>query len=44
MYDLQPQVLTIIGKESKAKRTDALVSQQIDSIIRAARDKKTKRR
>jgi prevent-host-death family protein len=40
----EPEVLTIIGKESKAKGTDVLTSQQIDRIIRAARDKKTKRR
>jgi prevent-host-death family protein len=38
------EVLTIIGEESKAKGTDALNSQQIDNIIRAARHKKTKRR
>ena len=40
----EPEVLTIIGEESKAKGTDALTSQQIDSVIRATRDKKTKRR
>jgi prevent-host-death family protein len=40
----EPEVLTIIGEESKAKGTDALNSQQIDNIIRAARHKKTKRR
>src|SRR5207244_2783735 len=40
----EPEVLTIIGEESKAKGTDVLTSQQIDRIIRAARDKKTKRR
>ena len=40
----EPEVLTIIGKESKAKGTDALNSQQIDNIIKAARQNKTKRR
>lgn len=39
----EPEVLTIIGEESKAKGTDALTSQEIESIIRAARNKKTKR-
>ena len=39
----EPEVLTIIGEESKAKETDALTSQEIESIIRAARNKKTKR-
>ena len=40
----EPEILTIIGNESKAKGTDALNSQQIDNIIRAARHKKMKRR
>jgi prevent-host-death family protein len=40
----EPEVLAIIGEESKAKGTDALNSQQIDNIIRAARHNKTKRR
>jgi prevent-host-death family protein len=40
----EPEVLTIIGEESKAKGTDTLNSQQIDNIIRAARHKKMKRR
>jgi prevent-host-death family protein len=40
----EPEVLTIIGEESKAKGTDALSLQQIDNIIKAARGKKTKRR
>ena len=39
----EPEVLTIIGEESKAKGTDALNAQQIDGIIRAVRQKKTKR-
>jgi prevent-host-death family protein len=40
----EPEVLTIIGEESKAKGTDTLNSQQIDNIIRAARRNKTKRK
>jgi len=40
----EPEVLAIIGEESEAKETDALNSQQIDNIIRAARHNKTKRR
>jgi len=40
----EPEVLTIIGEESKATRTDALNSQQNDNIIRAAHHNKTKRR
>jgi prevent-host-death family protein len=40
----EPEVLTIIGEESKAKGTDVLNSQQIDNIIKAARHNKTKRR
>lgn len=40
----EPEVLTIIGEESKARGTDTLGSQQIDNIIKAALRKKTKRR
>lgn len=40
----EPEILTIIGEESKAKGTGTLSSQQIDNIIRAARHNKTKRR
>ena len=40
----EPEVLTIIGEESKAKGTDALNSQQIDNIIKTSRHGKTKRR
>ena len=36
----EPEILTIIGQESKAKGKDTLSSQQIDNIIRAARHKK----
>ena len=39
----EPDVLSVLGKESKAKGTDKLRSQQIDKIIRATRAKKTKR-
>jgi len=39
----EPEVLKIIGEESKAKGTDKLKSGQIDRIIRATREKKTKR-
>ena len=39
----EPDVLRIIGEESKQKGTDNLSSQQIDRIIRATRAKKTKR-
>ena len=40
----EPEVLTIIGEESKAKGTDALSLQQFDKIIKVARRNKTKRR
>ena len=40
----EPEVLRIIGEESKAKGTDTLNSQRIDNIIEAARHNKTKRR
>ena len=39
----EPEVLTILGEESRARGTEALNAQQIDGIIRAARQKKTKR-
>ena|SRR5487761_899515 len=39
----EPEVLKIIGKQSQAKGTDHLSSQQIDRIIKATRAKKTKR-
>jgi len=38
----EPDVLRTIGKESKAKGTDRLSSQQIDGVIRAVRAKKMK--
>jgi len=40
----EPEVLTVIGEESKVKGTEVLTSEKIDNIIRAARRNKTKRR
>jgi prevent-host-death family protein len=40
----EPEVLRIIGEESKAKGTDRLTAAQIDAVIQAARATKTKRR
>jgi prevent-host-death family protein len=39
----EPEVLKIIGKESRRKGTDRLSSRQIDNVIRAARAEKRKR-
>ena len=39
----EPEVLKIIGEESKAKGTDKISPEQIDRIIRSTRAKKTKR-
>ncbi len=39
----EPEVLRLIGEESRAKGTDRLSSQEIDRVIRAARARKTKR-
>lgn len=39
----EPDVLRVLGEESKAKGTDNLTSQQIDKITRSSRAKKTKR-
>ncbi len=39
----EPEVLKLIGEESKAKGTDKISPEQIDRIIRATRAKKTKR-
>ena len=38
----EPEVLKLIGEESKEKGTDTLSSERIDRIIRATRAKKTK--
>ena len=40
----EPEVLKIIGEESKRKGTDKLTSRQIDQVIKAVRAQKTKRR
>lgn len=40
----EPEVLAILGEESKRNRTDRLTSRQIDRIIKAARAQKSKRR
>lgn len=39
----EPEVLRIIGEESRRKGTDKLTSRQIDRVIRAARARKTMR-
>jgi prevent-host-death family protein len=39
----EPEVLRIIGEESKRKGTSTLTSRQIDSVIKAARAQKKKR-
>lgn len=40
----EPQILKLLGSESKAKGTDRLASTQIDRVIKAAREKKSKRK
>jgi prevent-host-death family protein len=40
----EPEILRIIGEESKRNRTSALTSRQIDSAINAARAQKKKRK
>jgi len=39
----EPEVLRVIGEESKETGTDTLTSRQIDQIIRKTRARKTKR-
>jgi prevent-host-death family protein len=39
----EPEVLRVIGEESKRKGTDTLTSRQIDQIIKTTRAKKAKR-
>jgi prevent-host-death family protein len=34
----EPEVLRLIGEESKRKGTDELASQQVDQVIKATRD------
>ncbi len=40
----EPEVLKLIGDESRAKGTDRLSSRQIDRVIKAARAQRPKRR
>ncbi len=40
----EPEVLRILGEESRRKGTDSFTSQQIDQVIKAARSKQPKRR
>jgi prevent-host-death family protein len=39
----EPEILKIIGEESKKKRTDAVTTRQIDAAIKATRAQKKKR-
>jgi prevent-host-death family protein len=39
----EPEVLRVIGEESRKKGTDKLTSRQIDQIIKAARARRSKR-
>lgn len=39
----EPEVLRVIGEESRKKGTDKLTSRQIDQVIKAARADKKKR-
>jgi prevent-host-death family protein len=39
----EPEILKVIGEESRRHRTDTLTTRQIDKIIKAARAQKTKR-
>lgn len=40
----EPEVLRLIGEESRRKGTNALTSRQIDQVIKAARAQRTKKR
>jgi prevent-host-death family protein len=40
----EPEVLRILGEESRRKGTDSLTSRQIDQVIKAVRSKQPKRR
>ena len=40
----EPEVLAVLGEESKRNRTDRLTSKQIDRIIKDARARKSKSR
>lgn len=39
----EPEVLRLLGEESRRKGTDKLTSRQIDRVIKAARAQKSKR-
>lgn len=39
----EPQVLRVIGEESRRRGTDKLTSRRIDEVIKAARSRKPKR-
>jgi prevent-host-death family protein len=39
----EPEILRVIGEESRLKGTHSLTSRQIDRIIKAARTQKTRR-
>ncbi len=39
----EPEVLRVIGEESRRKGTDKLSARQIDQVIKAARSQKSKR-
>jgi prevent-host-death family protein len=39
----EPEVLRLIGEESKRKGTDNLTSRQVDQVIKATRAQKSKR-
>jgi len=39
----EPEVLRLLGEESKRKGTSAMTSRQIDQVIKAARARKSKR-
>jgi prevent-host-death family protein len=38
----EPEVLRILGRESKRKRTDKLSSKRVDEVIKAARQSKSR--
>ncbi len=40
----EPEVLRILGEESRRKGTSAMTSRRIDQVIKAARAGKSKRR
>jgi PHD/YefM family antitoxin component YafN of YafNO toxin-antitoxin module len=39
----EPEVLRIVGEESRRKGTDSLTSRQIDRVIKASRTQRAKR-